>query len=203
MSGLLEYDRLAIASGELWRLITGHFVHWDAEHLLFSGGSFALLAWALARREARLAAWTVALSIGAVSSALWLAAPQIVAYRGLSGPATALAAALLLDLGAERWRRRRRPSLAVTIALGAALVAKLAVELGTGGFVFSHSGYTAAPVAHLAGGIAGVFTWLTVRRGPVNGTSTAGCRRRGPGDGRRGADGREAGVSPGRGRRWA
>ena len=35
MSELLQYDRLAIADGEVWRLMTQHWCHWSMDHLFF------------------------------------------------------------------------------------------------------------------------------------------------------------------------
>ena len=39
----LGYDRDAVAAGQLWRLLTGHWTHWSAEHLSWNLLVFALL----------------------------------------------------------------------------------------------------------------------------------------------------------------
>ena len=33
----LQYDRTAILHGELWRVLTGHLVHWSADQVFWDG----------------------------------------------------------------------------------------------------------------------------------------------------------------------
>ena len=155
---LLQYDRLAIASGELWRLVTGHFVHWSAEHAFYSLGTFVGLGALLLRRDPRLLAWTVLLSVVGISGALWFAAPGIQQFRGLSGPGTAAFAALACHLGADLRRRGRRWHLAALGALVLGMVAKLVYEAHTGAFLFA-DGFAAIPMVHAVGAAAGVAAW--------------------------------------------
>lgn len=37
---LLQYDRQAIADGQLWRVVTGHLVHIGLEHLAWDAAVF-------------------------------------------------------------------------------------------------------------------------------------------------------------------
>src|SRR5690349_9713127 len=46
----LSYDRAALAEGQLWRLLTAHFVHLDAQHALLNGLGLVLM-WALFARD--------------------------------------------------------------------------------------------------------------------------------------------------------
>ncbi len=48
----LQYDRTAIASGELWRIITGHWVHWSFDHFLWCVITFVTLG-AICERQSR------------------------------------------------------------------------------------------------------------------------------------------------------
>ena len=172
--GALEYSRLSVRAGEVWRLLSGHLAHWSTEHLLYSLGTTALLGLVLERRRPALMAWTVALSAALVSAALWLGAPQTHTYRGLSGVGCALFAALLIDRGADLARARRWGPLAAAIALGAAMATKLTFELTTGDFLFVGGGpFTPAPIAHAAGLTAGLITGLRAARGARQGRRRA------------------------------
>jgi hypothetical protein len=49
----MALDREALASGQLWRLWTGHLVHWNLSHLIWDGLTFGGLAWLLDRLAPR------------------------------------------------------------------------------------------------------------------------------------------------------
>ncbi len=51
----LRYERVAIAAGEWWRLITAHFVHIDLEHTLLNIMGVVLM-WAIFARDLSAAA---------------------------------------------------------------------------------------------------------------------------------------------------
>src|SRR5262245_20822538 len=46
----LSYDRAALADGQWWRVISGHFVHLDADHLFVNLMGLVLM-WALFARD--------------------------------------------------------------------------------------------------------------------------------------------------------
>src|SRR6185369_4054684 len=54
----LRYDRMAIAAGEWWRLITAHFVHIDLEHTLLNVMGFVLM-WAIFARDFSPRQWLI------------------------------------------------------------------------------------------------------------------------------------------------
>lgn len=153
-----EFDRAALARGEGWRLLTGHFVHFNASHLAWDAGAFALLASLLPAQSPR--RWLV-LVIGAalfISVGVWLMQPHFEIYRGLSGVDCALFGALLV----ERLRAARceRDQLALALVALAAIgfVAKCGVELLSDAPVFAASGaYSPVPLAHFLGAIWGAF----------------------------------------------
>ena len=60
---LLEYDRAAILHGEVWRLVTGHFVHWSVGHLAWDLLAFAILSAVCMRRRWLFAAVVLATAI--------------------------------------------------------------------------------------------------------------------------------------------
>ena len=67
------FDRTAIASGQLWRLITGHWTHWSAEHLGWDLLVFAVVGGALELRGRRgVFLIGTALSALLISGAVWV-----------------------------------------------------------------------------------------------------------------------------------
>jgi len=134
----------------LLRILTCHLTHWSYEQLAWDALAFAALGIAAARRNARAVRATLLASALAVPVAVLVFSPEIGAYRGLSGLASAMFALLL----ALEWRRLTWP--VVTFAV--LFAAKLIIEAITGGAVFANDmgdGVVAVPVAHLAGAVVG------------------------------------------------
>jgi rhomboid family GlyGly-CTERM serine protease len=177
----LEYDRAAIAGGEVWRLLTAHFAHWSAEHLAWDVIAFLVLG-VMCEREgrARFLACVGGAAL-AVSLAVWWAMPELDRYRGLSGLDSALLVLLAVSLMRHGDTRR--------LLAGAwglvAFLAKLVWEGATGGALFVHDpGLAAVPLAHLVGALvgfaAGVPSARLVRTGyalltGIAALSTVGC----------------------------
>ena len=149
------FDRAAIAQGEWWRLITGHWVHsdlahagWDITALLLFGVLFETrLKWRL----------PLALLMGTVGVDIWLwwGAPALQYYCGLSGILNSLLITGLLYL----WHDLRHPLILVT-AVAAAL--KIIVEINVGQALFTQAAWPSVPAAHAAGFISGlILTWVT------------------------------------------
>jgi rhomboid family GlyGly-CTERM serine protease len=157
-SSLLEFDRAALAHGELWRIFTGHFVHFDTSHLVWDTGAFALLAWLLPARSPR--RWFVHV-VGAalfISAGVWLLQPRFEIYRGLSGVDCALFGALLVERLRAARRERDRLALAIVALAATGFVAKSGIELLRDAPVFAAAGaYSPVPLAHLLGAIWGAF----------------------------------------------
>jgi len=86
LAPLMRYDRGAIAAGELWRLVTGHLVHLGPMHLALNAAGLVLVA-ALVGNRLGVGAWGVVFLTTAltISGGLWLAAPRLTWYVGLSG----------------------------------------------------------------------------------------------------------------------
>lgn len=82
----LRYDRNGILSGEIWRVVTGHFVHLNWNHLLLNLGGL-LLIWLLFGKRLTLSQWLVvvlACTIG-ISVGLLVLHPGLHWYVGMSG----------------------------------------------------------------------------------------------------------------------
>lgn len=82
----LEFDRMAIADGQWWRLLSAHIVHLSITHALGNSGGLLVLAWLLRNdvsdlRLGLLFLWC-ALVVG---GGLYWFAPDLQRYAGLSG----------------------------------------------------------------------------------------------------------------------
>src|SRR5215831_9945936 len=69
----LRYERAGLAAGQLWRLVTGHFVHLSLEHAALNSLGLVLM-WALFARDYTPRQWlpVVLGSILAIDAGLWL-----------------------------------------------------------------------------------------------------------------------------------
>jgi len=160
---LLQYDREAIAQGQLWRPVTCHLAHFGLEHFAWDAAVFVLLAvlcWRLGWKRclASLAAATLA-----IPAVLWILQPELPSYRGLSGLDSALYATAAVALGRRLWADGRHAWAAAAIGSLAALFAKVAYELATGQALFVDAagmGFVPVPLAHATGGLVGMLAAL-------------------------------------------
>ena len=170
----LRYDREAILHGEVWRLLTGNFVHLGAGHLTEDMAGLVLL-WLLFADV--LPGWRMPLTVLAgslvVGLGLMLGDPGVGWYVGISGALDTLWAVGALEL----IRRRDR----FGWVLSAFLLAKLAYEQLIGPLPFSSaSSGTVIVDAHLYGALAGALLgfgrglpWHRIMRGfPNSGVSS-------------------------------
>jgi rhomboid family GlyGly-CTERM serine protease len=152
-AGMLAWERGALQNGELWRLWTGHLVHFSASQALIN--TIALVAMGLYAEPlvgSRRFALILAGAADLLSMAMLVLAPGLNEYRGASGLAT-LTAVLA---GMLAWRRH--PDSRTMLACGAlALAAKMLWEMGarTAAFTDLPAGVAVAWQAHLLGVLLG------------------------------------------------
>ena len=150
----LVFDRDALAGGELWRLVTGHFVHWSTAHWMWDAGVFfALAAVCEVRGRLRLLGG-VGFAAVFVSLGVALLEPGLDRYAGLSGIVCALSAWLVVDWLRAQWRAGARGAPWLAVGLGAAFALKLGFEWTTGSAVFAGElapGVVPVPLAHVLG----------------------------------------------------
>lgn len=177
----LAYQRDLIATGELWRLITGHFVHWSHSHLLWDVCTFLALGVVCElRSRERLVACLVASAI-AIPGAVWLLLPELELYAGLSGIDSALFALLGGELAHEQWKRGNSAALAIALVFCLAFVLKTGFEMTNGGTVFVGDlapGIVSVPLAHLVGALMGLLASVLPsrkRRGPFRASPEGSC----------------------------
>ena len=153
-------DREAIASGELWRLVSGHLVHLGLSHLLLNIAGL-LLIWYLIGSAFNRNQWLLVLLIViiAVDLGLWFLEPQLFWYVGLSG----LLHGLLVAGIAGSLSARRID----VLVLGIAVLGKLTYEQLVGPLPGSEesTGGTVIVAAHLYGAIGGAIgaAWIMIR----------------------------------------
>jgi len=145
---LLRYDRAALAAGEVWRLLTAHFVHLDLHHVLLNCLGLALV-WALFARDYTPRQWAVITlaSIAAIDAGLWLGDSTLEWYVGSSGALHGIMAAGALA-------RVRRGELEGWI-LAAFLAGKLAWNYWVGALPVS-AGLPVVSSAHFYGVLGGL-----------------------------------------------
>jgi rhomboid family GlyGly-CTERM serine protease len=164
----LIYDRQAIAAGEIWRLLTGHFVHSDLNHLAWNAAALLLIGSLLEGFGRRQMGAAIVVGIVAVDLALWFGMPDLEKYCGLSGMLNALLVVAL----AEGWRRTRH-----SLFAGAALVSllKLVVEAMMGQGLLVQTAWPSVPLAHVAGFLGGALLWLCAARRVADATRLDGA----------------------------
>lgn len=144
----LRYDRAAITSGEIWRLVSGHFVHLTWTHCLLNVGGLVALAAIL---PASLRAWRCCVVLAApIGLMLFAALPGLQYYAGFSGINYGLAVLALLP-------RARGEAIAAVVL--ATLVGR-AVWQWFGGVNTDAVAWLGAPplaAAHLAGLVVGAL----------------------------------------------
>jgi len=147
-----QYQRNAIAQGQVWRPLTGHLVHLGAMHFLLNLFGLLIL-WQLTAPWLRSGEKLLALlgSMLLISLGLYLFFPQVSWYRGLSGTLHGLwCAGALLGL------KREKGLASILLIL---LVIKLAWEIlaGPTPFTASLSGGPVLIQAHWLGAGAGLL----------------------------------------------
>lgn len=163
----LQYERALIAGGEIWRLLTGHFVHLGWSHLLMNAASLAVMLWVFADSTARdgaLRLWwlpTIVLALS-ISVLFLLLVPKLHWYVGFSG---VLHGFIVIAL----WRGKPYWPAINWWVLVIAVTAKLLYEAMFGAMPGSAdlAGGPVATAAHLAGALSGVaycaVWWLVAR----------------------------------------
>lgn len=161
---VLVYDRSAILNGQLWRLVTGQWVHFSISHLLYDTLAFAIAGWMIESRGYAKFGWLCGVSPLAIGIGLLALEPQLEICGGLSGMATAAVIFLVLhglgETGAWRW-------ICLTVLI--ATIGKILFESLTGRFVFlklDDPSFVLVPASHIIGALTAlaVFAWSEVQK---------------------------------------
>ncbi len=172
----IQYHRAAIETGAIWQLITGHFAHWNTEHLLADLAVFTVLGSMVETRSKKLLLLLVFGSALLISASVYFLRPTIEFYRGLSGIDMALAGFVFLDHCMQSKQKRNRFE---TIIWGTALLGvflKPGIEIALGHPIFVQDlgkGIVGMPIPHILGAAFGITTILVAQK---KSTATACCR---------------------------
>lgn len=151
----LQLDTSRVAAGEFWRIVTCHFTHWSASHLLWDWIAFVLLGRLCDRRSPNRLLACLAGAAVAVPLAVGLCRPEMV-YRGLSGLDSALFTLLTILLLRERAGRGHPSGMVAPLCMLLAFTAKVAYEYMSGGAIFvTDADMVPVPLAHVVGGLIG------------------------------------------------
>jgi rhomboid family GlyGly-CTERM serine protease len=162
LAGALIYERADIFAGQVWRLWTGHLVHYSPSHLWLDLAVFVAAGAWLEWIAPRLARWFYALAPPAISTVLLLADSTLERYAGLSGVATGLLVLLALV------QLRRKASEPRWFWLGVLLLvaAKIVVEATVHAPLFARfdAGVQVVPLAHIGGIACALVAFLVISR---------------------------------------
>jgi len=161
VSRSLIYDRTLIFHGELWRVWTGHVVHFGTSHFIWNLAVFVPSGWWLERLWPGTTRWYYLISPLMISASMLAWDPSLGRYAGLSGLATGM---LVLLASLQLGRRAEEPawfwiSVLILVAI------KIGVELFTGApvFVSGFGDIRTVPLAHLSGVVCAIGFWLGTR----------------------------------------
>jgi rhomboid family GlyGly-CTERM serine protease len=158
----LSDGRSAILQGELWRLWTGHLVHFSLRHALIDSATLLAIG---TIAEAEFGSRRVALSLLAsaplISIGMLLASPALFEYRGASCIAVMLGTATGLS-----WWRSRPSSRAVLAIVAFCLVAKIGLDaIGISVTLTDLPDHVrVAWQGHLLSGVLGALCYLMLTR---------------------------------------
>lgn len=148
---VLIYDRAAILNGQVWRLLSGHFVHFSLSHLIYDLTVLALAGWIIETRGYPLFGVLCVVMTLAIGLVLLVTTPDMIRFGGLSGLACGAVAYLalwgLLETGP--WRK-------VCVGVLLFMLTKVGFEIATRRPVFVSPGeteFTVMPIAHITGGL--------------------------------------------------
>ena len=160
----LQFDRVAIASGECWRLFSGHLTHWNTDHLFWDLLMFVVLGVLIEARSRTSLLWTILLATLIIATVAWLRGPGVQTYRGLSGIDTALfvflACSMIIEaIHLRQWHQCIVPGVLLVLAMG-----KFGYEAVTGSTLFvdnQSADFVVFLEAHLVGVAVGALTATT------------------------------------------
>ena len=163
LSEWLQYDRTAIAAGEIWRFITCHLAHWSFDHLLWDGMALVALGMLCEVEHRRMFLWCVGISALLIPATLWIFVPDLGLYRGLSGIDSAVFALLAMTILREYAAARRWGGVIVVGFVTLGFLGKTGFELVTGDTLFVDSaaaGMVPIPLVHVVGALVGLICGL-------------------------------------------
>jgi rhomboid family GlyGly-CTERM serine protease len=154
-----QLDRAAFSFANSYRVLTCHFAHFSADHLLWDVLVFLALGSLCEWIDRRRMMLTIAASAVLIPLAALSWTPGIAVYRGLSGMDSSLFGLLVGMMLRQHLQQRWTLGIVLTCGLLVAFAMKTALELAFGVAVFADStgaGFVPVPAAHAAGLLIGI-----------------------------------------------
>lgn len=155
----LVYDRTAILNGQIWRLFTGHWVHFSTSHSVYDSLVLGMAGWIIETKRLPHFRWLCLLAPWLISGSLLMVEPRMEWFGGLSALATAAVVYVALfglqDKGPWRW---------ACLATMAGIAGKIAFEFTTGKMIFSRiadGSAAVSPASHVVGALVAVTFYLS------------------------------------------
>lgn len=147
------YLRSALEDGQLWRLITGHYVHFTVYHAVMNAAGLILVCLILLNRQSLLFFCGINIALPAmISIGLWFFYDNIEHYRGYSAVIYGLVAAgLILE-----WRNHKGMYSLALLLLGAKIMYEQLPSYDVN-YLVAEIGVPVAIEAHLLGFCGGML----------------------------------------------
>lgn len=84
ISSAIAWQRLRILEGDVWQLLTGHFVHWDTRHAVLNATGAVLLGLYFKHLSSRFWCFTALGALIGCNAGLMLESTPLEEYRGFS-----------------------------------------------------------------------------------------------------------------------
>lgn len=157
LASILIYDRQAILSGEIWRIVTGHWVHFSFLHLFWDAVTLGVSAVFIQRFQYGYLLLLSLSSAAVIGILMLILLPHMPYYGGLSGVAMATLVYLLL-CNLERkpaWR-------SVSLMMIALVIFKMIYEVSTLEYLLLGDMRTVIPVplSHMLGAICAIVLFF-------------------------------------------
>ena len=159
-SGLI-YNRDRILHGQIWRVWTGHLVHYSSSHFLWNLVIFVAAGCWLELIRPRSARWFYLACPPVIAFTLLIGEPALEIYAGLSG----LASGVLVFLAFVQLSENNAEPTWFWVGVFGLVMVKIALETVTGAPLLVHdfAGFRVVPLAHISGGCSGILAWAITR----------------------------------------
>ncbi len=162
LTSLFVYNRETILNGELWRLVTAHFVHFNDIHLLYNLAVFGIIGWIIEHRGYDCFRLIYILMACSISAALITLKPDMAYFGGLSGIAcgSVVYCSLLCLRESSPWKN-------MSIITLIFITVKISLEIYSGESILPYWGtqdFITVPLSHIAGSLTAVILFLLTRK---------------------------------------
>jgi rhomboid family GlyGly-CTERM serine protease len=159
LASLFVYDREAIFRGEIWRLITSHFVHFGDMHLIYNIVVFGIIGWIIEYKGHKNFKSLCLLMACSISAILMVFKPDMIYFGGLSGIVcgSILYCSLLCLREQSPWRT-------ISIFSIIFLFVKISMETYSSGSLLPYWGtqdFVPVPLSHITGSLTAIILYFS------------------------------------------